>query len=198
MEVAYEPVANTTYGEDFAFSLEFWEVKKPIPERTISPYYDCYKHILRSSDRIFGTPADCYVPLNFSTSGSMGVGKWQMAADAVSFIMHEVLTRDQSRGMAIVSDSFRDSYEHRVIGMLPKSDASDAAFGWYGQKMTIKPVTRDTVGINVQNSLDGLSAIHLGLRDTDKLGALKLPGSIDDWIMILTFYFVEYYICELQ
>ena len=44
--------------------------------------------------------------------------------------------------------------------------------------MTIKPVIRDTVGINVQHSLGGLSAIHLGLRDTDKLGALKLPVSI--------------------
>ena len=114
-----------------------------------------------------------------------------MAVEAVSLIMHEVPAVDQSRGMAIVSDSFRDSYGHRVIGMLPKSDASESTFGWYGQKMTIKPVTRDTVGINVQNSLDGLSTIHLGLRDTDKLGALKLPVSIDDWVMILTFYRVE-------
>ena len=167
MEVAFEPLANTTYGEDFAFSLVFWEVKKPIPERPISPYYDFYKLILRSSDRNSGTPADCYIPFNFSTSGSMGVGKWQMAVEAVSLIMHEVPAVDQSRGMAIVSDSFRDSYGHRVIGMLPKSDASESTFGWYGQKMTIKPVTRDAVGINVQNSLDGLSTIHLGLRDTD-------------------------------
>jgi hypothetical protein len=105
--------------------------------------------------------------------------------------MHEVVSQHQSRGMAIVSDSFRDSYGHRVIGMLPKSDASESTFGLYGQKLTIKPVTRDTVGINVQNSLDALSAIHLGLRDTDKLSTLELPGSIDDWIIILTFYRVE-------
>jgi len=97
----------------------------------------------------------------------MGVGKWQLGVEAISSIMHEVVSQDQSRGMAIVSDSFRDSYGHRVIGMLPKSDASEYRFGWYGQKLTIKPVTRDTVGINVQNSLDGLSAIHLGLRGTD-------------------------------
>jgi hypothetical protein len=64
--------------------------------------------------------------------------------------------------------------------------------------MTIKPVTRDTVGIHVQKSLDGLSAIHLGLRNTDKLDAYKFPGSIGDWVMILTFYRVEYNICELQ
>ena len=114
-------------------------------------------------------------------------------------IIHEAVLQDQFRGMTIVSESYQDSYYgHRVIGMLPKYDASDAAFGWYGQKMTSKPVTRDTVGINVQNTLYGLSAIHLGLRDTDQLRAFTLPGSIDDWIMILTFYRVEYNICELQ
>jgi hypothetical protein len=173
MEGAFEPLANTIYGEDFASSLVFWEVKKPIPERPISPYYNFYELILRSSDRVYGIPADCYnIPLNFSTSGSMGVGKWQLAVETVSLIMNEVVSHDQSRGMALVSDSFRDSYGHCVIGMHPKSDASESTFGWYGQKMTITPVTRDTVGISVQNSLDGLSAIHLGLRDTDKLNAL--------------------------
>jgi hypothetical protein len=163
MEGASEPLANATYGEDFAFSHVLWEVKKPIPERTISPYYDFYTLVLQSSDIISGTPADCHIPLNFSTSGSMGVGKLQLAVETISLIMHEVVSQDQSRGMAIISDSFRDSYGHRVIGMLPKSDGSEATFGWHVQIMTSKPVTRDTVGINVQNSLDGLSAIHLGL-----------------------------------
>ena len=47
--------------------------------------------------------------------------------------------------------------------MLPKYDGSEVTFGGYGQKMTTKPVTRDTVGITVENSLDGLSVAHLGL-----------------------------------
>ena len=93
----------------------------------------------------------------------MGVGKWQLAVEAISLIIHEVITQDQSRGKVIVLESFRDSCGHRVIGMLPQFDASEATSGWYGQKMTIKPVTRYTVGINVHNSLDGLYAIHLGL-----------------------------------
>jgi hypothetical protein len=59
----------------------------------------------------------------------MGVGKWQMADEAVSLIMHELPTGYQSIGMAIVSESFRDSYGHRVIGMLPKSDASESTGG---------------------------------------------------------------------
>ncbi len=101
--------------------------------------------------------------------------------------------------MTIVSESYQDSYYgHRVIGMLPKYDASEDMFGWYRQKMTIKPVTRDTVGINVQNSLDSLSAILLGLRDIDKLGVLRSTANVNDWIVILTFYRVEYNICVLQ
>ncbi len=64
-------------------------------------------------------------------------------------------------------------------------------FAWYGHKMTIKPITRDTAGINVQSSLDGLSAIHIGLRDIDKLVKITNPENIDDWIMILNCYSVE-------
>jgi len=84
MEGAFEPLADTTYGEDFAFIHVFGEVKKLIPERPINPYYDFYKLIIRSSDRISRTHADCYIPLNFSTSGNMRVGKWQLAVEAVS------------------------------------------------------------------------------------------------------------------
>lgn len=191
VETAEEPFADEIWGDDFTFSLVFWEVEKPIPERPISPYYDFYKLVLRSDNRISGTPGDCHIPLFFSSSGSMGVGKWQLAVEAVSLVMHEVVFDLQPKGIAIVSDSFRDSYGHRVIGFLPKSDGSEATFGWYGQKLTIKPVTRDTVGVNVQNSLDGLSTIHIGFRDIDKLVELTNPENIDEWTMILTFYRVE-------
>ncbi len=105
--------------------------------------------------------------------------------------MHKDVSDFQPKGMAIVSDIFRDSYGHRVIGLTPKSDGSVAMFAWYGQKMTIKPVTKDTIDIHVQSSLDGLSFIHISLRDIDKLVEITNPENVDDWIMILNFYRVE-------
>ncbi len=74
-----EPDSNDIFDNDYTFSLVFWEVK-PVPEKPISPYYDFYKLLLRSSDRMEGgTEADCHIPLSFSTSGSLGVGTWQLA-----------------------------------------------------------------------------------------------------------------------
>ncbi len=118
-----EPDSNDIFVVDYHFSLVFWEVKQPVPEKPISPYYDFYKLLLRSADRMEGgMAAYCYIPLSFSTSGSMGVGTWHLAVEACSVIKHDVQIDDQSRGMPIISDSFRDPYGHQVIGHLSKSD----------------------------------------------------------------------------
>ena len=179
-----EPDAQDVFGVDYTFSLVFWEVKQPIPEKPISPYYDFYKLLLRSSDRMEGgTAADCHIPLTFSTSGPMGVGTWQLAVEACSIIKHDVLINAQPRGMSIISDSFRDPYGHQVIGHLSKSDDR-----WYGLRMTNKPITRDLVGVNVSSTLDGMSSIHIGIRDSETLENLNEPENVDEWLMVLTFY----------
>ncbi len=117
------PDSDDIFGLPYTFSLVSWEVKHPVPEKLISPYYDFYKLLLRSSDRMEGgTAADCVIPLSFSTSGSTGVGTWQLAVEACSIIKHAVLLNAPPRGMYIVSDNFRDPYGHQVIGHLSKSD----------------------------------------------------------------------------
>jgi hypothetical protein len=103
--------------------------------------------------------------------------------EACSIVKHDVLINARSRGMSIVSDSFRNPYGHRVIGHLSKSDDQ-----WYGLRMTSKPVTRDLVGVNVSTTLDGMSSIHIGIRDSETLESLNEPESVDEWLMILNFY----------
>jgi hypothetical protein len=165
----------------------FWEVKQLVSEKPSSSYYDFYKLLLRSSDRMDGgTAADCYIPLSFSTSESMGVGTWHLAVEACSIIKHDVRIDDQSRGMSIISDSFRDPYGHQVIGHLSKSDDK-----WHGLRMTSKPITRDFIGVNMTSALDGMSSIHVGLRDSDALENLNEPEKVDEWLIILTFYRVD-------
>jgi len=166
----------------------FWEVKQPVPEKPISPYYDFFKLLLRSAVRMEGgTAANCYIPLSFSSSGSIDVGTWHFAVEACSIIKHDVRINDQSRGMSIISDSFRDPYGHQVIGHLSKSDDK-----WYGLRMTSKPITRDLVGVNVSSALDGgMSSIHIGLRDSEALENLNEPEKVDEWVMLLPFYRVD-------
>ena len=178
---------HVIFGVDYTFSLLFWGVKQPVSEKPISPCYNFYKLLLRSSDMMEGgTATDCHIPLTFSTSGSMGVGTWQLAVEACSIIMHDVLINAQPRGMSIISDSFRDPYGHRVIGHLSKSDEQ-----WYGLRMTNKPLTRDLVGVNVSSALDGMSFIHIGIRDLETLESLNTPEHVDEWLMILNFYRVD-------
>jgi hypothetical protein len=40
-------------------------------------------------------------------------------------------------------------------------------------------------------ALDGMSSIHIGIRDSETLDDLNEPENIDEWIMILTFYRVK-------
>ncbi len=54
--------------------------------------------------------------------------------------------------------------------------------------MTNKPFTRELVGANVSTTLDGMSSIHIGIRDSETLESLNESKSIDEWLMILTFY----------
>ena len=54
--------------------------------------------------------------------------------------------------------------------------------------MTSPPVTRDLVGVNVSATLDGMSSIHIGIRDSETLDNLLEPENVDEWLMILTFY----------
>ena len=134
-----------------------------------------------------GTGANCCIPLSFSTSGSMGVGTWQLAVEACSIIRRlGVFINEQARGMSIVSYSFRGSYGHRVRGHLSKSDD-----GWYGLLMTNKPVTRNLIGVNVSAALDVISSIHIRIRDSETLDNLNEPENVDEWLMILTFYRVD-------
>ena len=57
--------------------------------------------------------------------------------------------------------------------------------------MTNKPITRDLVGVNVTSALDGMSSIHIGIRDSETLESLAEPENVDEWVTILTFYRVD-------
>ena len=45
-----QPDGVNVHGEDFSFRLVFWQVKRPMPEKPISPYYDFYKLAIRISE----------------------------------------------------------------------------------------------------------------------------------------------------
>ncbi len=105
----------------------------------------------------------------------MGVGTWQLAVEACSIIKHDVLINAQPWGMFIISESFRDPYGYQVIGHLSKSDEQ-----WYGLRMTTYPFTMDLVNVNVSSPMDGISSIHIEIRDSETLESLSEPESVEE------------------
>ena len=49
----------------------------------------------------------------------------------------------------------------------------------------------DLIGVNVSSALDGMSSIHIGLRDSEALENLIEPEKVDEWVMVLTLYRVD-------
>ncbi len=74
----------------------------------------------------------------------------------------------------------------KLIGHLSKSDDK-----WYGLRMTNKPITGNLVGVNMSSTLDGMSSLHIGIRDSETLESLNSLEIVDEWLMILTFYRVN-------
>jgi hypothetical protein len=53
------------------------------------------------------------------------------------------------------------------------------------------PITRDLIGVNMTSALDGMSSIHIGLRDSEALENLDETEKVDECLMVLTFYRVD-------
>ena len=169
-----QPNGASIFGEEFSFSLVFWEVPAPKPEVPISPYYDFFKLYLSSADRSSGTVDDCLIPVGLSTNGSMNTGRWFLAMESCSLISHNIPPADMSRGLSVLSDTFRDPRNSGgAIGHLGRS-YRESEDGFYGLRLTTKPVSRDTVGYPVYKSLDSLSHIHLRLKGSDPFTATNL------------------------
>ncbi len=87
-------------GEEFSFSMVFWQVSRLFPEQPLAPTYNFFKVYFRSADKSNGTAADCLIPVSLSNGGSMLSGERQMAIEVCGFLYHE---EPDKRGLAFFS-----------------------------------------------------------------------------------------------
>ena len=187
-----QPDGASVHGKDFAFSLVFWEVDSVDPERPLPAYYDFYKVYLSSRDRQpGGTPGDCEIPISLTTSGSMSTGFWNVAIESFSTVKHSVGPQDLPRGITVVSNSFPDTHcntSSRVIRYLARTYRQQEE-GYFGLRLSHKPVSRDQVGHPVFTPLDNMRSIHIGLRGAaDGLPLLSAATALSEWVCCLIFY----------
>ena len=172
------PQNNVIFGDDFRFMLVFWSYPKP--ENPLA--HDFYRLILDTGARVSGSAADCLVPVSINTNGSMRVleDTWMVVVESISLLK----TTSVSAGLTLRSETFRSSsaYDGNVLGFFPRSSIQSKAN--YGQRLSIKQTTRDTIGAVAKVPLDQLSAIHLSVRTSED----AMPELLDDFIVCLTVY----------
>ena len=176
------------FGEDYSFSLVFWKVHQPTPERPNTPLYDVYKLWLSSTNRISGTPADCSIPIVMRSTG-MTQGKWEVAMESWSLFKHDSAV--VAPGMIVTSSTFSDENSNsKVLGKLGRSYRNSEE-KYFGLRLTTKPPLRDTVGVPVTTPVDALNSVQIGIRDSVTASTLSDPADLHEWVMCLVFYRVD-------
>ncbi len=112
---------------------------------------------------------------------------WQVAAEVCCPILHTGIR--YTRGLAVVSDTFRDAYSgSSVISHLGRSFRVDED-KHFGLRLTTKPLARDTTGQPVTRPIDTIDSLHLAVRYAGTLA--PLAGTIPVWEIVLYFYRVD-------
>jgi hypothetical protein len=111
--------------------------------------------------------------------------KRQVAVSHCSLIY---LNGSQTFGLAITSNTFvEDPYQNlSVPGYLPGSRVQDA-LSYVGQKLTLKGVNADTVGIPIRRPLDNVGEIDLQLRTATHFSELA-DSETTTYVIFLAFY----------
>ena len=161
---------------DYTFSLVFWVEE---PERSLyPPFFHVWMNVRGPNER---------VPVDFRTfrTDRNDETRWQVAVSHCSLIH---LYGSQAFGLAITSKTLVDDpYQGlSVLGFLPGSRAQDA-LSYLGQKLTLKGVNEDTVGIPIRRPLDNVGEIDLQLRTATQFTELS-NGESTAYIICLTFY----------
>jgi hypothetical protein len=172
------PQTNAVYGTEFDFMLVFWS--HPKPEHPLS--HDYYRVFLSTRDRLSGTVDDCLVPVSINTNNSMNTrdDTWLCVMESISLVKSSTI----SPALVLSSDTFRTSseYDGNVLAVLPRSKVAVKAV--YGQRLSIKLTTRDTIGVPVHVTLDSLRAVHLAIKTPDG----SAPEALDNYTVCFVVY----------
>jgi hypothetical protein len=94
-----------------------------------------------------------------------------------------------TRGLAVVSDTFRDAYsDSSVLAHLGRFFRVDED-NYFGLRITTKPLARDTIVQPVTRPIDNIDSVHLAGRYAGTLA--PLAGTLPDWEIVLYFYRID-------
>ena len=166
---------------DFSFSLVFWVDEPERPLASHPPFFHVWLLSRGGSDRV---PVDFRT---FRTDREEGEGaRWQVAVSHCSLV--RLVGAASSYGVAVTSTTFVDDpfQQLSVLAYLPGTESAGGAV-FAGQKLSLKGVHEDTVGLPLRRPLDWAGEVDLQLR-TAAGGFAPVPDAASAYIICLTFF----------
>jgi hypothetical protein len=150
--------------------------------------YNFFKVFIKSADRSAeGSTADFSILGRLSSGGAMMSGSWQVAVETCCPLLP--MDIGFTRGLVIVSDTFRVAYSgSSILADLESSFRIDEE-NYYGIRLSSKLLARDIIGQPVTRPIDNINAVHLSVRYAGTF--VPLVGTIPDWEIVLYFFRVD-------
>ena len=177
--------------EAYAFQLVFWEPCSCLLAQPSS--YDYYRAWVSSKDRSSGSIADCHIPVLLNTSRSIDTseGKWKVALEYHTPVFTTAIEADRPPSIALLCPTLVGSEESHVLGHMGRSYRTGEENA-YGQRYSIKPMTRDVIGHELRVNIEQLASIRLQLANAIDLSVLGEPTDFDpEYVVSLLFYRVK-------
>ena len=175
-----------TFVDDWAASIVFWTVE---PERPLTRY-DHFHIWVNTADRVSGTVADCTVPLDLTTfsMGSREEGDWNAAVSYISPVFHNVAAADVGAGLILTCDEFRTARANLpALAFLSRTHVPGEE-RYYGRRLSVKPVTSDTVGVPLREAIDNRASLRLRLLDAVSRDVPGTSDQLSDFVACISVY----------
>mmetsp|Transcript_36526 Transcript_36526/g.86723 ORF Transcript_36526/g.86723 Transcript_36526/m.86723 type:complete len:322 (-) Transcript_36526:207-1172(-) len=169
----------------YEFSLVFWAADPlpPVPPPMASRDFRMWIH---TDNRLAGTPSslDMPAPAWVRFDGN----NWMVAAQMAGPLRYSAV--DGPQALALVCDNVRDETGNpATLLVLQKYEEYGNAYTTYGQSVSIKPASRDTVGHPLRGQqVLAAGSLSLHLVVADGTGNLATATEAQDWAACLHFF----------
>jgi hypothetical protein len=160
--------------------LVFWSYPKP--EKPLS--HSFYRLFLSTRDRISGSVNNCNVPVTGIANAMNPIeGSWMVVVESASLLKSSSV----ASSLILRSDTFmtRSHYDDKVMAVFPRTKTETKAL--YGQRLSIKQATRDTIGIPINVPIQNLRTVHLEMRTSDN----AVPSELENYTAVFVIYRVS-------
>ncbi len=170
-------LADTVYGARYRFMLVFWTYPKP--EKPLS--HSFYRLFLSTRDRISGSVDNCHVPVTGIANAMNPIeDSWMAVVESISILKSSTT----ASSLILRSDTLRTSshYDDNVMAVFLRTKTDTKAL--YGQRLSIKQATRDTIGIPINVPIQNLRSVHLQMRATDN----GVPSELENYTAVFVLF----------